>query len=540
MEHESTHVPQPAAPAAARARDAEARHEPETPSARHELGRMRIERDHVSGRELPRRVRAEMEAALSADLGDVRVVEGDHADHFDAHAVTWGRHVFLPPGVVGSSQAEHRRTVAHELTHVVQQREGRVRADGGGPVHASAALEAEADRAASLIGRPGRQPPTRTAGTSGRRPGSAIEAPIQLKPKWRTNGLRANDEESANPTFVADIAKRDGLRTLKVGKGIAKKQVKAGEVAPDSAVNIGVAPHGAVMQHSPRMLARQVTSWKLAKSMGLDQLHARERYAKRKRFGRPTELYGVSEFFQGGRKIEDLAHDDPDALEQTLQHPAIQKQLSDLQLFDAITGQSDRHMGNVMIGPNHTVKAIDNDQSFPAQNTTQNLSNNQVASFAHDQAGGGFRFTQRLIDHGTAQTVLGMNRQSLAAAIQKGTKGDETLNNAELDAAEQRLLAVKAHIQNLQANNQLVGQNHPAAPVWGPATYQSAIANGATPGVGLAWDKGQNNVWAAMKKVDQARALHAADADRIRQAQARGPQRRRAANQIFGNDNNAN
>ncbi|GAA3602039.1 hypothetical protein GCM10022223_17240 [Kineosporia mesophila] len=76
------------------------------------------------GRPLEEPVRAEMEARLGADFSDVRIHTGSSADRpaaeIGARAYTAGHHVVLGDG--GSD----RHTLAHELTHVIQQRNGPV------------------------------------------------------------------------------------------------------------------------------------------------------------------------------------------------------------------------------------------------------------------------------------------------------------------------------------------------------------------------------------------------------------------------------
>ncbi|WP_247196678.1 DUF4157 domain-containing protein [Streptomyces sp. GESEQ-35] len=77
-----------------------------------------------SGRPLDNTVRSEMEARLGADFSDVRL----HTDHaarssareIGARAYTSGSHI-----VVGDGGAD-KHTLAHELTHVIQQRQGPV------------------------------------------------------------------------------------------------------------------------------------------------------------------------------------------------------------------------------------------------------------------------------------------------------------------------------------------------------------------------------------------------------------------------------
>jgi hypothetical protein len=77
-----------------------------------------------SGKPLDAPVREEMEARLGADFGDVRVHTDSAARHsaaeIGARAYTSGSHV-----VMGQGGAD-KHTLAHELTHVIQQRQGPV------------------------------------------------------------------------------------------------------------------------------------------------------------------------------------------------------------------------------------------------------------------------------------------------------------------------------------------------------------------------------------------------------------------------------
>ena len=77
-----------------------------------------------SGQPLPTPLRHEMESRLSADLSDVRLHVGSaaraSATEVGARAYTSGSHV-----VIGDGGAD-KHTLAHELTHVIQQRQGPV------------------------------------------------------------------------------------------------------------------------------------------------------------------------------------------------------------------------------------------------------------------------------------------------------------------------------------------------------------------------------------------------------------------------------
>lgn len=110
-----------------------------------------IQRARGGGQALDAAVRAQMEPALGTDLGGVRVHTGAEADRLNravsARAFTTGRDVFFRNGEYNPGSSSGRELIAHELTHVVQQR--------GAPVQAKLTLgpvddpaEREADQVA--------------------------------------------------------------------------------------------------------------------------------------------------------------------------------------------------------------------------------------------------------------------------------------------------------------------------------------------------------------------------------------------------------
>ncbi|GAA1432274.1 DUF4157 domain-containing protein [Microlunatus lacustris] len=82
------------------------------------------------GRPLEPEVRTDMEARLGHDFSDVRVHDDSaaaaSASAVDAHAYTVGSNVVFQRDRYDPSSHEGRVTLAHELTHVVQQRSGPV------------------------------------------------------------------------------------------------------------------------------------------------------------------------------------------------------------------------------------------------------------------------------------------------------------------------------------------------------------------------------------------------------------------------------
>ncbi|QRK14003.1 DUF4157 domain-containing protein [Archangium violaceum] len=104
------------------------------------------------GSPLPDPVQRKMSAAFGQSFADVRVHHGPEAASIGARAFTRGSHLHFAPGKYAPGTPEGQRLIGHELTHVVQQRAGRVRVpqEAGLPVNSHPALESEADRSGAL------------------------------------------------------------------------------------------------------------------------------------------------------------------------------------------------------------------------------------------------------------------------------------------------------------------------------------------------------------------------------------------------------
>jgi ribosomal protein S18 acetylase RimI-like enzyme len=89
-----------------------------------------------------------MESALGASFSDVRIHVGPEASAIGAIAFTWGSDIHFAPGQYNPHTQEGQALLGHELTHVVQQRAGRVANPFGSGVAVvqDQGLEAEADR----------------------------------------------------------------------------------------------------------------------------------------------------------------------------------------------------------------------------------------------------------------------------------------------------------------------------------------------------------------------------------------------------------
>lgn len=118
------------------------------------------------GSPLDSQTRSEMEGRLGQDFGDVRIhtdaQAGASAKSVQAQAYTVGNHVVFGEGGYQPASDHGKRTLAHELTHVVQQRSGPVdgspAAGGISLSHPSDRFEQEAERSADLAMAPTAEP----------------------------------------------------------------------------------------------------------------------------------------------------------------------------------------------------------------------------------------------------------------------------------------------------------------------------------------------------------------------------------------------
>src|SRR5271166_2491524 len=100
------------------------------------------------GQPLPEPVQRKMEAFFNTNFADVRVHVGHEAPSIGALAFTHGTDLYFSPSQYNPTSPQGQRLLGHELTHVVQQRAGRVRnpLGSGIAVVQDPALEAEAER----------------------------------------------------------------------------------------------------------------------------------------------------------------------------------------------------------------------------------------------------------------------------------------------------------------------------------------------------------------------------------------------------------
>jgi hypothetical protein len=101
-------------------------------------------------------VRTRMERLFGASFSAVRVQQTSYAQAVGALAFTRGADIFFAPGRYDPHSPAGLELLGHELTHVVQQAQGRVPVTsevGGAPSNDDVSLEAEADAAGAKVAR---------------------------------------------------------------------------------------------------------------------------------------------------------------------------------------------------------------------------------------------------------------------------------------------------------------------------------------------------------------------------------------------------
>jgi hypothetical protein len=98
---------------------------------------------------MPDKVQSKMESAFSADFSDVQIHESSKASDVGALAYAQGSDIHFAPGQYDPKSKSGQELLGHELTHVVQQRQGEVKPTiqvNGLAVNDDPGLENEADQ----------------------------------------------------------------------------------------------------------------------------------------------------------------------------------------------------------------------------------------------------------------------------------------------------------------------------------------------------------------------------------------------------------
>lgn len=142
---------------------------------------------HGGGQPIPQPVRTKMEAAFGVDFSSVRIHEGPHAEAVGALAYTQGTNIHFAPGQYQPTSQRGQELLGHELTHVVQQSQGRVQATTqakGVNINDDASLEREADELGAKAAR-----------------GAPVSSPAMSRSRKVQSGQAIQRQSIHNPLF---------------------------------------------------------------------------------------------------------------------------------------------------------------------------------------------------------------------------------------------------------------------------------------------------------------------------------------------------
>jgi hypothetical protein len=191
---------------------------PAPPSPHSLLDTVPVSRPRPSGQPLPARVQARMERTLGADFSAVRIHEGPRATEMGALAFTQGTDLHFAPGQYNPHSPDGLEMIGHELTHVLQQKQGRVRARTqlrGVGLNEDSSLEHEAD---TLGARAARGEATRSPQASAPLRPSAPSAPVvqRVRKKQRAT-LDEFQKGTADPKAPRFKSTQNAFKKLQSG-----------------------------------------------------------------------------------------------------------------------------------------------------------------------------------------------------------------------------------------------------------------------------------------------------------------------------------
>jgi hypothetical protein len=164
------------------------------------------------GAAMPDEVRGKMETALGADFSSVRIHEGPDAESVGALAYTQGTDIHFAPGQYQPGSQRGQELLGHELTHVVQQSQGRVQATRqakGVDINDDASLEREADEMGAKAARGERSRGEPAAPTAQLRAAPAVQM------QQKADVYSAADAAAVKDTWAKDgaLTETDTVRT---------------------------------------------------------------------------------------------------------------------------------------------------------------------------------------------------------------------------------------------------------------------------------------------------------------------------------------
>ena len=339
------------------------------------------------------------------------------------------------------------------------------------------------------LNEPGVQGVPAQNGNQAQRPTGLLERYMYHKQRLKDKKIVGNiiDLNTNTASDVYRVTTQGPIDKTGTNQGFAKKAIKKGDQWTDGTANLNFAKYtnteirqsngalddsllGKLKEH-PNLIARQVMSSRLDRAMGTNTL-AREVFSKDQDGG----VLGITARVPGKALKEqgDEETGKPDLYRNfDFSQPATQKGLSDLQLMDALTGQIDRHGGNIFIDPETgRVYGIDNDLAFPKDDEFRK-DNMLKDQFSVDQQGT-LVYNQDLIDAETARSFLDVNRDELEGILRGRRKDPESLDEAAIQKTLERYDAIRAKILLLKGRTDR-GEPNGLVTDWNNNTFLAAL-----------------------------------------------------------------
>jgi hypothetical protein len=440
-----------------------------------------------AGRELPSPLRHEMEQHLRMDLSGVRLHTDEAANRlnrqFHASAFAVGKDIFFRQGIYNPHSENGIKILKHELAHVAQQ---------GGRSAAQLHLGKAGDRH------------EQEAERFSNNPHSTSISPVS----------RAGVIQRGLFDRLTDVKDQPVLTPL--GGGTANKVYK---VAHSNGLPGGY--FKPTKKEDPQMASRAVVSSAVDRMLGTNAL-SREAHVKYngQKGGESTEVAGrsVSENEFNTQLPPEMAQElDDETIESMPQiykrnaagtfktsgtrfmrhdfsHPETQRSMSNLQLQDAITGQLDRHGGNIKIDENHTARGFDNDMvsldphtddgnidrtglhdKKPGHQDARKAARIRMLQAVNKQGGKQVGLPSH-IDQATAQSVLGLKSKEMIAQL-KRNKAQGNLSDEQMALLKDRYSATRRYVK---AGMAAAGQVRDPAKLtkWSSPQYQAMVRAG--------------------------------------------------------------
>ncbi|MBN8417794.1 MAG: hypothetical protein J0L73_02615 [Verrucomicrobia bacterium] len=170
-------------------------------------------------------------------------------------------------------------------------------------------------------------------------------------------------------------------------------------------------------------------------------------------------ITGTYRFNEGGEKKDY-------SLKVDLKNPTLQRGLADLQALDYLTGQIDRHCGNMFVDQNNKVTGIDNDLAFPErslQETTAGMPKGMRAKVVGNMP--------QQMHQETAQKILALDPDTLRQTLKNMPTPDKisTLSDAAIESACGRLVEMQNELKQPGGAIQVVA-------AFNDDTYNAAMA----------------------------------------------------------------